>query len=76
MLNQPTGQDPFVKTIMSIAEIKQDLISEAELLIYQMKAAQLNIDYETVSIKANSLTDICKKLEFIKEEEERLHKEL
>ena len=59
-----------------IKEIKEDLISEAELLIYQMKAAQLNTDYETINNKANLLTNICKKLEFIREEEERLQKEL
>ena len=61
---------------MSIKEIKEDLISEAELLIYQMKAAHLNTDYETVNDKADTLTDICKKLEFIRHEEERLYKEL
>lgn len=59
---------------MCLNEIKQDLISEAELLIYQMKAAQLITDYETVNDKADTLTNICKKLEFIKEEEERLLK--
>ena len=47
---------------MSIKEIKEDLISEAELLIYQMKAAHLNTDYETVNDKADTLTDICKNL--------------
>ena len=61
---------------MSLREIKEDLISEAELLIYQMKAAQLITDYETVNNKATTLTDICRKLEFIKQEEERLQKEL
>lgn len=61
---------------MSLKEIKEDLISEAELLIYQMKAAQLNTDYETVNERADTLTDICKKLEFIRHEEERLQKEL
>lgn len=61
---------------MSLKEIKSDLISEAELLIYQMKAAQLNTDYDTINVKADCLTDICKKLEIIKVEEERLHKEL
>ena len=61
---------------MCLREIKEDLISEAELLIYQMKAAQLNTDYETVNDKADTLTDICKKLEFIRHEEERLYKEL
>lgn len=57
---------------MCIEEIKDDLISEAELLIYQMKAAQLLTDYETISSKANILTNICKKLEFIRQEEERI----
>lgn len=61
---------------MSIAEIKQDLISEAELLIYQMKAAHLNTDYETVNFKADCLNSICKKLEFIREEEVRIQKEI
>lgn len=61
---------------MCIKEIKDDLISEAELLIYQMKAAQLSTDYETISSKANILTNICKKLEFIREEEERIKSEL
>ena len=59
---------------MCLGEIKQDLISEAELLIYQMKAAQLLLDYEAVNNKADTLTNICKKLEYIKEEEERLQK--
>ena len=57
---------------MSLREIKEDLISEAELLIYQMKAAQLTTDYETVNMKADNLTSICKKLEFIRKEEERM----
>lgn len=61
---------------MSLREIKEDLISEAELLIYQMKAAQLGADYELVNIKANTLNDICKKLNFIKQEEENLKSEL
>ena len=61
---------------MSIREIKEDLISEAELLIYQMKAAQLTTDYETINDKAYTLNSICKKLEFIRQEEERLQKEL
>ena len=61
---------------MTIKEIKEDLISEAELLIYQMKAAQMITDYETVNSKANFLNDICRKLEFIKKEEERILKEL
>ena len=55
-----------------IKEIKEDLISEAELLIYQMKAAQLIADYETVNDKADILTNICNKLNFIRQEEERL----
>lgn len=57
---------------MGLREIKEDLISEAELLIYQMKAAQLITDYETVNTKADDLTSICKKLEFIRKEEERM----
>ena len=61
---------------MSIREIKEDLISEAELLIYQMKAAQLTTDYETINNKADILTDICRKLEFVRLEEERIYKEL
>lgn len=61
---------------MCLNEIKHDLISEAELLIYQMKAAQLLTDYETVNCKADTLTNICRKLEFIKQEEERLQKNL
>ena len=61
---------------MCLREIKEDLISEAELLIYQMKAAQLLTDYGTVNSKADVLTNICKKLDFIRQEEERLHKEL
>lgn len=61
---------------MSIREIKEDLISEAELLIYQMKAAQLISDYEMINSKADTLTNICKKLEYIRQEEERLQKEL
>lgn len=56
---------------MCLKEIKDDLISEAELLIYQMKAAQLITDYETVNIKADTLTNICKKLDFIRQEEEK-----
>lgn len=55
-----------------IREIKEDLISEAELLIYQMKAAQLATDYESINCKADMLNNICKKLEFIRQEEERL----
>ena len=61
---------------MCLREIKEDLISEAELLIYQMKAAQLTTDYEIVNDKADILTNICRKLEFIRLEEERLQKEL
>lgn len=57
--------------LMCLKEIKDDLISEAELLIYQMKAAQLITDYETVNIKADTLTNICKKLDFIRQEEEK-----
>ena len=55
-----------------IKEIKEDLISEAELLIYQIKAAQINGDFESVNNKAEVLNSICKKLDFIKHEEERL----
>lgn len=55
-----------------IKEIKEDLISEAELLIYQIKAAQLDGDFESVNDKADALNSICKKLDFIKHEEERL----
>lgn len=61
---------------MSLREIKEDLISEAELIIYQMKAAQLLADYELVNIKATTLNDLCKKLDFIRQEEERLKSEL
>ncbi|MBI3591654.1 MAG: hypothetical protein HY094_09805 [Candidatus Melainabacteria bacterium] len=61
---------------MCLREIKEDLISEAELLIYQMKAAQLTTNYEIVNDKADTLTNICRKLEFIRLEEERLQKEL
>ncbi|MBI2995493.1 MAG: hypothetical protein HYY52_02140 [Candidatus Melainabacteria bacterium] len=57
---------------MCLNEIKKDLISEAELLIYQMKAAQLTCDYDLVNDRADILNSICKKLEFIKNEEERL----
>ena len=60
---------------MSIREIKEDLISEAELLIYQMKAAELNSDYEEINNKADVLNSICRKLEFIRHEEERLFNE-
>lgn len=60
---------------MCLKEIKEDLISEAELLIYQMKAAHLTTEYELVNDKADALTSICKKLEFIRKEEERFLKE-
>ena len=62
--------------MMSLREIKEDLISEAELLIYQMKALELNADYEGVNNKADILTSICKKLEFIRHEEDKLQKEI
>ena len=55
--------------------MKNDLISEAELLIYQMRVAQLNLNYDSINLKACSLTRVCKKLELIKEEEDRLKKE-
>ena len=61
---------------MSLREVKEDLISEAELLIYQMKAAQLKTDYEAINEKADTLTGICKKLEFIRHEEENLKKNI
>ena len=61
---------------MILKEIKEDLISEAELVIYQMKAAQLDADFEAVNIKADVLRDICKKLEFVRQEEEKLYREL
>ena len=57
---------------MSLKEIKNDLVSAAELLIYQMKAAELKTDYESINIKADQLTEVCKKLELIRNEEERL----
>ncbi len=60
---------------MCIKEIKEDLIAEAELLVYQIKAAQLDSDYEAINNKADSLTNICRKLELIRREEERLLKE-
>ena len=60
---------------MIMKEIKEDLISEAELIIYQMKAAQINADFETVNDKANTLNDICRKLEFVRREEEKLYQE-
>ena len=60
---------------MIMKEIKEDLISEAELVIYQMKAAQLGADFETVNNKANTLNEICRKLEFVRKEEEKLYQE-
>ena len=60
---------------MILKEIKDDLISEAELIIYQMKAAQITADFETVNDKANTLNEICRKLEFVKQEEEKLYQE-
>lgn len=63
------------KVNVSLKEIKRDLISEAEVLIYQMKTARLKTDYESLTLKADSLTRICKKLELIRQEEERLKKE-
>ena len=56
-------------------EIKDDLISEAELIIYQMKAAQMIADFETVNHKADTLNEICRKLEFVKMEEQKLYQE-
>ena len=61
---------------MCLREMKDDLICEAELLIYQMKAAHLSTDYEAVAERADNLTGLCKKLDFIRKEEERLQKEL
>ncbi len=61
--------------IMILKEIKDDLISEAELVIYQMKAAQIVEDFETVNDKANTLNDICRKLEIVRQEEEKLYQE-
>lgn len=61
---------------MSFREIKEDLVAEAEVLIYQIKAAQLFTDYETISNKAETLTNLCKKLKLIQQEEERIKKEL
>ena len=61
---------------MILKEIKDDLISEAELVIYQMKAAQINSDFDTINIKAEMLRDICKKLEFVRQEEEKFYREL
>ena len=60
---------------MILKEIKEDLISEAELIIYQMKAAQITSDFETVNDKANTLNEICRKLEFVRREEEKLYQE-
>lgn len=60
---------------MSLKEIKRDLISEAELLIYQMKVARLSTNYDALTLNADSLTRICKKLELIRQEEERIKKE-
>ena len=60
---------------MCINDVKNDLISEAELLIYQIKAAQLNTDYEKINTKASHLVDVCKKLDFVRQEEERLYKQ-
>ena len=60
---------------MILKEIKDDLISEAELVIYQMKAAQIVSDFETVNDRANTLNEICRKLEFVKKEEQRLYQE-
>ena len=60
---------------MIIKEIKEDLISEAELIIYQMKAAQLNADFDTINCKAEMLNDICKKLELVRHEEEKMFNE-
>ena len=56
-------------------EIKEDLISEAELIIYQMKAAQIIEDFTTVNDKADTLNEICRKLEFVRQEEERFYQE-
>ena len=56
-------------------EIKEDLISEAELIIYQMKAAQIIEDFEAVNHKADTLNEICRKLEFVRQEEEKLYQE-
>ncbi len=58
---------------MIMKEIKEDLISEAELIIYQMKAAQITEDFETVNHKADTLNEICRKLEFVRREEEKLY---
>lgn len=60
---------------MIMKEIKEDLISEAEVIIYQMKAAQIVADYETVNNKADTLNEICRKLEFVRQEEEKLYQE-
>lgn len=60
---------------MSLKEIKEDLISQAKLLLYQMKEAQKNTNYDLINNQADLLADICKKLEIVRQEEERLHKE-
>ncbi len=60
---------------MIMKEIKEDLISEAELIIYQMKAAHINEDFETVNERADTLNDICRKLELVKQEEQKLYQE-
>ena len=60
---------------MILKEIKEDLISEAELIIYQMKAAQIVEDFEAVNDRADTLTEICRKLELVKREEEKLYQE-
>ena len=60
---------------MILKEIKEDLISEAELIIYQMKAAQITSDFDTVNDRANTLNEICRKLEFVRREEEKLYQE-
>ena len=60
---------------MIMKEIKEDLISEAELIIYQMKAAQMVADFETVNDRANILNELCRKLELVRQEEEKLYQE-
>ena len=60
---------------MIIKEIKDDLISEAELIIYQMKSAQINDDFQTITERASQLSDICHKLEFVRQAEEKFHRE-
>lgn len=61
---------------MSLKEIKNDLISEAELLIYQMRAAHINSDFGAINLTADSLSRVCKKLDMIRAEEERVSKAL